>query len=155
MIMSANLRGLSEPCNRIAKSAQSVFNGLLCVFAFITSSAALALPPYDTTISFTFPATSTPIDSVDLYMNDCAPGAPLGLPIGQITSGQTFAALITVDGTYEFCVRGVNAAGMSAGPGAVWIGTIAQLNIPPDSDSINVQIPCDTPCVINFTIEQR
>ena len=129
--------------------------GCLCVFAFIISGAALALPPYDPTISFTFPATSTPIDSVDLYMNDCAPGAPVGMPFGQITSGQTFPALITADGTYEFCVRGVNAAGMSAGPGAVWVGTIAQLNIPPDSDSIDVQIPCNTPCIINFSIEQR
>ena len=114
-----------------------------------------AAPPYDPTISFSFPDDGTPIDSVDLYMNDCAPGAPVGLPVGQIISGQTFPALITVDGAYEFCVRGINAAGMSQGPGAVWIGTIGQLNIPPNSDSINVQIPCDTPCVINFSIEQR
>ena len=153
--MSANLRGLSEPCNRITRWKQIFRNCWLCICLFSVSGAALALPPYDATISFTFPATSTPIDSVDLYMNDCAPGAPLGLPVGQIVSGQIFPALITVDGSYEFCVRGVNAAGISAGPGAVWIGTIAQLNIPPDSDSIDVQIPCNTPCIINFSIEQR
>ncbi len=154
MIISANLRGLSEPCNRITRWKQIFRNCWLCICLFSVSGAALALPPYDATISFTFPATSTPIDSVDLYMNDCAPGAPLGLPVGQIVSGQIFPALITVDGSYEFCVRGVNAAGISAGPGAVWIGTIAQLNIPPDSDSIDVQIPCNTPCIINFSIEQ-
>ncbi len=116
---------------------------------------ALATPPYDVTISFTFPATAVPIDSVDLYMNDCAAGVPVGSRVGQISSGQIFPALIVADGFYEFCVRGVNAAGISVGPGAVWTGTIAQLNIPPDSDSIDVQIPCDTPCVINFSIEQR
>ena len=115
----------------------------------------LAAPPYDVTIFFTFPATAIPIDSVDLYINDCASGTPVGLPFGQITSGQPLPALITVDGTYEFCVRGVNQAGMSLGPGAVWVGTIGQLNVPPDSDSINVQILCDTPCIINFSIEQR
>jgi hypothetical protein len=128
---------------------------LSTIWLALLCAPAWAAPPYDATISFAFPATTIPIDTVDLYMNDCALGAPVGLPFGQITSGQTFPALITTDGTYEFCVRGVNAAGISAGPGAVWIGTIAQLNIPPDSDSINVQIPCDTPCVINFTIEQR
>ena len=111
--------------------------------------------PFDVTVTFTFPATAIPIDSVDLYMNDCAAGAPVGSPVGQISSGQTFPALIVADGAYEFCVRGVNAAGISVGPGAVWAGTIAQLNVPPDSDSIDVQIPCDTPCIINFSIEQR
>ena len=44
-------------------------------------------PPYDATISFTFPATAVPIDSVDLYMNDCAVGASVGSPVGKITSG--------------------------------------------------------------------
>ncbi len=127
----------------------------LVLAIFLLPAMTLADPPYDATISFTFPATTVPIDSVDLYINDCALGAPIGLPFGQIASGQTFPALITADGTYEFCVRGVNAAGISAGPGAVWIGTIAQLNIPPDSDSIDVQIPCNTPCIINISIEQR
>ena len=128
---------------------------LAAVLLTCLSSPIWAAPPYDVTISFTFPATTIPIDSVDLYMNDCAAGAPVGSPVGQISSGQTFPALIVADGSYEFCVRGVNAAGVSAGPGAVWTGSIAQLNIPPDSDSIDVQIPCDTPCVINFTIERR
>lgn len=142
-------RGLSAPRNR------SRYMSLFGFVFVLLCAAAFSAPPYDATIVFTFPDNGTPIDSVDLYINDCAAGSPVGAPFGTITSGQTLPALITVDGVYEFCVRGVNAAGQSAGPGAVWVGTIAQLPIPPNSDSINVQIPCDTPCIIQFTIEQR
>jgi len=127
----------------------------ILILLLFAATISLSAPPYDVTISFTFPDNGTPIDTVDLYINDCLAGAPVGAAFGTITAGQTLAALITVDGFYEFCVRGVNGAGMSFGPGAVWTGNIAQLAIPPNSDSIDVQFLCDTPCVIGFTIEQR
>ncbi len=147
--MSANLRGGSEPCNRITKGIRN----LLCVFAFSVMGAALAAPPYDVTVTFSPPTTGGAPDGYNLYVDDCAVTGPVAAAASSVTSGQTFPALIVADGTYQFCVRPFNTAGEQPNPGQVATAIISDLPLPGPVNSLGIQVDCPlSNCTINVTI---
>ena len=82
------------------------------VLALVAASFALACsvvqaaPPYSVTATF---APASGASGHRLYQG-CRAGETKAL-VGAVSSGQTFANLIAVAGTYSFCVHGFNATG--------------------------------------------
>ena len=119
----------------------------------------MAAPPYDVTVTFT----AIPATGFNFYMDDCAVSGPIGLPIGEVISGQKFSSLVVADGTYQFCVRafndGVDPAGNpirveNPGPGQVATAVISDLPLPGTIDNLGIQVTCPTSnCTINVTIQ--
>ena len=157
--MSANLRGRREPGNRITKLTEPLRTLLLCVLVFSVSGAALALPPYSVTVTYSPPITGGVPDGYNLYIDDCAATGPVGAGMS-VTSGQKILSALTVDGTYLLCVRAFNTAGVQPGPGAVVpVDTLMNL-IPGELQSltiniilqgVNVQITCDSAGCVTTT----
>lgn len=116
-----------------------------------------AAPPYDVTVTYSPPLTGGPPDGYNLYLDDCVVSGPVAAPVGLVTSGQEFPALILADGTYQLCVRAFNAEGEQVDPGAVVPldtlmslipGALESLTINIILQGVNVQITCDsTGCV--------
>lgn len=143
--MTANHGGRKEPGNRI-------------LFAFFSMCAAVVLPAiawaasYDVTVTFSPPATGVP-DGYRFYVNDCAVSGPTAAPVGTVTSGQTFTGLITVDGTYQMCVRPFNAAGETLDPGPVATVVIADLPVPGPIQNLSISVNCPGGgCTVTVTI---
>ena len=110
---------------------------------------ALATPPYDVEVTF---GAVTDADGYNLYVDDCA-GAPSGAGI-PVVSGQSFPGLLTADGTYDFCVRAYNLAGVQPDPGQVVNVTVGTLNIPETVDDTQITIVCDpATCVVTIVIQ--
>ena len=119
----------------------------MCAAVFLPAIAWAV--SYDVTVTFTAGVGAT---SHNLYVDDCGP-APVGLAVGTVITGQTFPALILVDGTYEFCVRSENAAGESPDPGQVATVTITDIPLPGPIGNLNVTVACPTgSCSVSVTI---
>lgn len=116
-------------------------------FLFTVASAA---PPYDVTVTFD-PATGA--DSYNFYIDDCAVSGPTGAPFASVTSGQTFTGALTADGSFQMCVRGVNATGEQPDPGDVATVVVADLPLPAPIQNLQISIDCPAGgCTVNVTI---
>ena len=126
---------------------------ILILTLILIASSALALPPYDVTVTFSAPAGGGAPDGFNFYVDDCAVSGPISSPVGSVVSGQTFPALITADGTYLMCVRAFNAAGENPDPGQVATVTINDLPIPGPIQNLGIQVTCPTSnCVVEVVI---
>ena len=135
---------------------------LIPVFAF-------AAPPYDITVTFSPPTTGGAPVGYNFYVDDCAITGPVGAPVSPaydplvlvtvppssgVFSGKTYPGLIVADGTYQFCVRAVSAAGEQSNPGQVATAVISDLPLPGPVNNLGIQVTCPTSnCTINVTIQ--
>lgn len=120
-------------------------------FAFtVLTAVAFATPPYDVTATFD-PAPGAA--SYNLYVDDCAATGATGAPaVTDYTSGVEQTALLTVNGTFQICVRTVDSQGTElADPGPV-----ASVTVGPLGTVTNLQIvvgcpngPCTVTVITN------
>ena len=82
------------------------FTAIALLLVTACAVPSYAAPPYDVTATF---AAADGAIGHRLYQG-CSQGETKTL-IGTVTSGQTFAALLTAPGEYSFCVHGFNAVG--------------------------------------------
>jgi len=123
------------------------------VLALLLSLVAYAAPPYDTTVIFSPPITGPVPDGYNFYIDDCTALGPVAAPVGTVTLGQTFPAILTSDGTYLMCVRSFNAAGENPDPGQVATVIVADLPLPNPVDSLDIQVACPaSSCTVGITI---
>ena len=121
--------------------------------ALLPSFVVQAAPPYDITVTFNAPTTGGAPDGYNFYVDDCAVGGPAGAPVGTVTSGQTFAGLITADGSYQMCVRAFNATGENPDPGPVATVDIADLPLPGPVENLDVTVACPNGgCTVTVTV---
>ena len=126
---------------------------ILLMATLLVSIPALAGAPYDVTVNFNAPLTGGAPDGYNVYVDDCAATGPVGPAFGTVTPGQVFPAMLTVDGTYNICVRPFNATGELADPGQVATVVVADLPLPGPVDSIDVQVQCPNGgCTVNVTV---
>lgn len=120
--------------------------GALC----IGSACALANPPYDVTVVQPGSiSTGGPPDLFELWQ-DCTT-TPV-LVDADVQIPETYVGLLPADGSYNFCIRGSNAAGLGPVGQTVDI-TVAALVAPGPVDSgtvITVQCP-NGPCTTTIT----
>lgn len=104
---------------------------LLCLLAF----PAFASPPYDVEITVVAPSDGGPVTSYEAFLD--------GQSIGPVVEGvNSFAGLLTSDGSYTFRVDATNGAGSTPGtPVNVVVNEIR----PPGATTITITISCD-PC---------
>lgn len=123
---------------------------LLAGFAFsLLTAVAFANPPYDVTATFD-PAPGAA--SYNLYIDDCAVTGPVGAPaVTAYVSGTAQTALITADGTFEICIRSVDASAQElANPGPVATVTIGPLGT---IQNLNITISCPNgPCAVTTIV---
>lgn len=87
---------------------------MLCLFA---STVALAQTIDIETITFNAPTTGGIVSGYNLYVDDCAATGATGAPIGTVTSGGGFTAVLDgTPGSYELCVRPFNSTGEQPDP---------------------------------------
>ena len=124
---------------------------LVAYLLLMAVTAAVAAPPYDLTVESAGTAsTGGPADTIELW-RDCE-GTPV-LVDSDVQAPETYPGLITADGTYTFCTRGRNAAGLAD------IGLVVDVSVnaivrpgPIDGGtSISVQCP-NGPCVTSISV---
>ena len=113
-------------------------NRLLISLLLVLMTVPLwAAPPYDVTVTLIAPTSGGAVDSYALTVN--------GVPRGALVVGvNTFADLITADGTYVFQAAATNAAGTTLSVPVTY--TTSEI-APPGAPGIQIQIDC-SPCVI-------
>ena len=118
--------------------------------ALLLAFVAQAAPPYDVTVSFT-PVSGA--DGYNFYIDDCFAGGSLSPPVGAVSPGQTFSAVLTADGTYEMCVRAFNGAGEQTDPGQVVTVIVNDLPLPGPVTDLDISIACPNGgCTVNVTV---
>lgn len=123
---------------------------LIAAIILLMAGAVFAGAPYDVTVTFD-PAAGA--DSYNFYIDDCAVSGPTGAPFAAVISGQTFVGAVTTDGTFQMCVRGVNAAGEQPDPGDVATVTLADLPLPGPIQNLQISIDCPLgSCTVNVTV---
>ena len=123
---------------------------ITCMLLVLLSVQAHANPPYDLTVQNPGSAsTGGPIDTYELWQ-DCE-STPV-LIDSDVQVPETYPALLTADGLYNFCVRGRNAAGLGD-VGLVVDVVVNALQAPGAIDGgsvITVQCP-NGPCTTTIT----
>lgn len=121
------------------------------VFAVVPLTASAA-PPYDVTATFTPPAVDATHGAPTGYRlyKGCATGQTKAL-VGTVTSGQKFTGLLTVDGSYSFCVHAFNATG--EGPRSNIANVVINDYDPAPGAATNftVTVSCDASCTVEIT----
>ena len=120
---------------------------VLGLLAFVREASAQ--PPYDVTATFDPAPGAT---SYNLYVDDCAATGPVGAPVTTAyVSGTPVSALLTTDGTFQVCIRAVNATAQeNPDPGPVATITVGPLGT---IQNLQIIIGCPNgPCVVSTVI---
>lgn len=119
---------------------------ILCVGVLLALATAAtfaqAVPPYDIDVIFSPPLTGGTPATYNFYVDDCAQTGPLAAPRATVTPGETLLAEITVNGTYEMCVRAVNATAEYSGP--ITVATVVIEDLPPPGpvEGFDINVTC-------------
>lgn len=109
----------------------------------------LLLPSLAFAVPFYFTATiSPPLNGgtpagYNMYIDDCAPGAPVGAPAEVVQSGVETSGIDLASGVYEICFRAFNIAGEQSEPGFKDSETLTHVEIPGVIEGFTITIRCD------------
>jgi len=149
--MTAKHTGYAAPRNRSRRL--NLLSYLIGFALSLCTAVAFSGAPYDITVNFDPPLTGGAPASYNLYIDDCAITGPVAAPFASVTTGQTFVSALVADGTYDICVRPVNATGELADPGPVATIVGADLPLPGPVENLDIQVTCPTGgCTVNVTV---